>query len=112
MMSGLLADTMGYSSNFIKGSLFSNVDNPTIQWPNKEYSPCHAALISILQVEVAKNLKKKSSKQNPPEDQIPWGREIPFGPYLAIATLLYLGGLNLWVDPWIKGVLAIIGKSY
>ena len=61
---------------------------------------------------VFQNFKKKSSKQNPPEDQIPWGREIPFGPYLAIATLLYLGGVNLWVDPWIKGVLSIIGKSY
>ena len=57
---------------------------------------------------VLQNFKKKSSKQDPPEDQISWGREIPFGPYLAIATLLYLGGMNQWVDPWIKGVLAII----
>ena len=57
---------------------------------------------------VLQNFKKKSSKQDPPEDQISWGREIPFGPYLAIATLLYLGGMNHWVDPWIKGVLAII----
>ena len=57
---------------------------------------------------VLQNFKKKSSKQDPPADQISWGREIPFGPYLAIATLLYLGGMNHWVDPWIKGVLAII----
>lgn len=57
---------------------------------------------------VLQNFKKKSSKQDPPADQISWGREIPFGPYLAIATLLYLGGMNQWVDPWIKGVLAII----
>ena len=60
---------------------------------------------------VFQNFKKKSSKQDPPEDQISWGRGIPFGPYLAIATLLYLSGVNHWVDPWIKGVLAIISKS-
>ncbi len=61
---------------------------------------------------VFQNLKKKSSTQNPSGDQILWGKETPFGPYLAIATILYLGGLNLWVDQWIEAVLAIIGKSY
>ena len=30
------------------------------------------------------------------------GEEIPFGPYLAIATLLYLGGLNLWLIRGLK----------
>ena len=33
-------------------------------------------------------------------DGISWGKEIPFGPYLALAALLYLLGIRPWVDAW------------
>ena len=42
------------------------------------------------------------------ENQIDWGVEIPFGPYLALAALGYFFGLKLWVDPWFSWTEALV----
>jgi len=46
-------------------------------------------------------------------DRVTWGKEVPFGPYLAIAALLFLGGANQWVEKWwaikLEPILQIIG---
>ena len=57
-------------------------------------------------------LGKKPSKHHQGKEPLSWGKEIPFGPYLAIATLLYLGGLDHWIDPWMEEALAIVSKNY
>jgi len=40
------------------------------------------------------------------EENLNWGAEVPFGPYLAIAGLLYFAaGLSSYVDPWFDPIL-------
>ena len=49
------------------------------------------------------SLQKKSQSKKA-ESQLGWGQEVPFGPFLALAAMLYFGGGNSWVEPWISSV--------
>ena len=40
-------------------------------------------------------------------ESITWGQEVPFGPYLALAGLLYLTCIRSWVDGWFDSIVLV-----
>jgi leader peptidase (prepilin peptidase) / N-methyltransferase len=40
-----------------------------------------------------------------------WGQEVPFGPYLALAGLLYLTCIRSWVDSWFDSLILVFRGS-
>ena len=40
------------------------------------------------------------------EDNIDWGMEVPFGPFLGIAALLYFLGIRDLVEDWFEGIIS------
>jgi len=40
-----------------------------------------------------------------------WGQEVPFGPYLALAGLLYLTCIRSWVDGWFDSLIVVFQRS-
>jgi len=47
---------------------------------------------------------QKFCSSNDKINQLNFGIEIPFGPYLALAALGYFFGLKQWIDPWFSWV--------
>ena len=50
--------------------------------------------------------KKEESK-----DSLQWGQEVPFGPYLALAALIYLLALRPWVDDWFDSLFWVFRQA-
>lgn len=48
---------------------------------------------------------RKQSNSGEVETSVGWGREVPFGPFLSLAAMLYFGGCNYWVEPWISSMI-------
>jgi leader peptidase (prepilin peptidase)/N-methyltransferase len=47
------------------------------------------------------------------EENLNWGAEVPFGPYLAIAGLLYFAaGVSSYVDPWFDPILWFFDDTF
>lgn len=40
------------------------------------------------------------------DHSVSWGKEVPFGPFLAVAALVFFGGMNEFVDKWLSVKLA------
>lgn len=53
---------------------------------------------------ISKFLKKSNANQEP--DQLGWGMEVPFGPFLGLAGLFYFLGLQVFVDDWFEGIIS------
>ena len=47
----------------------------------------------------------KRGPQSSSEQELQWGAEVPFGPYLAIAGMVYFGGASSFIDPWFDPIL-------
>ena len=45
------------------------------------------------------------------KDSLKWGQEVPFGPYLALAALLYLLALRPWVDEWFDSLFWVFRQA-
>ncbi len=45
------------------------------------------------------------------KDSLKWGQEVPFGPYLALAALLYLLALRPWVDDWFDSLFWVFRQA-
>jgi leader peptidase (prepilin peptidase)/N-methyltransferase len=48
--------------------------------------------------------QKIKAAQSSRQDNLSFGREIPFGPYLALAGMGYFFGLREWIDPWFSWI--------
>ena len=59
-------------------------------------------LIPILLI--TKYLKKEEVALE--DKKVVWGMEIPFGPFLGIAALIYFLGLEIYVDAWFNGIFS------
>ena len=59
-------------------------------------------LIPILLI--TKYLKKEEVALE--DEKVVWGMEIPFGPFLGIAALIYFLGLEIYVDAWFNGIFS------
>jgi leader peptidase (prepilin peptidase) / N-methyltransferase len=59
---------------------------------------------------VQKFLEKNKINHSDPEIQ--WGAEVPFGPYLAIAGIIYFTGASSIIDPWFDPILWFFDNSY
>ena len=44
-------------------------------------------------------------------ESLAWGQEVPFGPYLALAGLLYLACIRSWVDSWFDSLILVFQRS-
>ena len=48
------------------------------------------------------------------DNPVSWGQEVPFGPYLAVAALIFFAGMNEFVDKWLSvklvPILNVIGS--
>lgn len=53
---------------------------------------------------ISRLMPKKSGR----ERELSWGQEVPFGPYLALAGLIYLLGIRPWVDDWFEALSMIL----
>lgn len=53
---------------------------------------------------ISKFLKKSNANQE--SDQLGWGMEVPFGPFLGLAGLFYFLGLQEFVDDWFEGIIS------
>ena len=58
------------------------------------------SLVSIPMLLIQSKKRKTSSVVTDEKEAMVFGREIPFGPYLALATILYIVFLKEWIDPW------------
>ena len=47
---------------------------------------------------------RRISLANNKNDQLGWGMEIPFGPFLGLAALIYFLGMQEFVDGWFEGI--------
>ena len=50
-------------------------------------------------------------KKDESKDSLKWGQEVPFGPYLALAALLYLLALRPWVDDWFDSLFWVFRQA-
>ncbi len=50
-------------------------------------------------------------KKDESKDSLKWGQEVPFGPYLALAALLYLLVLRPWVDDWFDSLFWVFRQA-
>lgn len=55
------------------------------------------------------NRMRPNKKDDP--DGLAWGKEVPFGPYLALAGLLYLVCIRSWVDNWFDSLFRVFQLS-
>jgi leader peptidase (prepilin peptidase)/N-methyltransferase len=55
------------------------------------------------------NRMRPNQKDEP--DGLAWGKEVPFGPYLALAGLLYLVCIRSWVDNWFDSLFWVFELS-
>ena len=53
---------------------------------------------------ITKYLKKEEVALE--DKKVAWGMEIPFGPFLGIAALIYFLGLEIYVDAWFNGIFS------
>ena len=51
------------------------------------------------------------SNEKDDSEALAWGQEVPFGPYLALAGLLYLACLRSWVDGWFDSFASVFRTS-
>ena len=79
-----------------KGAVFAIFGGATI-----------GALI-LLPLMVISKIKNNSKDE---QESLGWGQEVPFGPYLALAGLLYLIGIRSWVDSWFDSFLVVFRSS-
>lgn len=47
----------------------------------------------------------KSTENENSDKNLQWGAEVPFGPYLAIGGIIYLGGASEVIDSWFDPIL-------
>ena len=52
-------------------------------------------------------LGRLRSKDKDDAESITWGQEVPFGPYLALAGLLYIAIVQPWVDGWFDSIVLV-----
>ncbi len=64
----------------------------------------------LLPVLIFHSLRRESESKKS-ESHLSWGQEVPFGPFLALAAMLYFGGINSWVEPWISSVFQQVYTS-
>lgn len=50
-------------------------------------------------------------KKDESKDSLKWGQEVPFGPYLALAAVLYLLVLRPWVDDWFDSLFWVFRQA-
>ena len=67
-------------------------------------------LLLVPLILLQKVLQKKEVGDSDPE--IHWGAEVPFGPYLAIAAIIYFVGASSIIDPWFEPILWFFDNSY
>ena len=53
----------------------------------------------------------KRGKVEESESEIQWGAEVPFGPYLAIAGIIYFCGAFSVIDPWFSPILWLFDNT-
>jgi leader peptidase (prepilin peptidase)/N-methyltransferase len=56
--------------------------------------------LMIFQKSVSASTENENSDKN-----LQWGAEVPFGPYLAIGGIVYLGGASEVIDSWFDPIL-------
>ena len=61
---------------------------------------CLFFLLMIFQKIITKANGHEISDKN-----LQWGAEVPFGPYLAIGGIIYLGGASELIDSWFDPIL-------
>ena len=44
------------------------------------------------------------------DEKVGWGKEVPFGPFLAIAALLFWLGARHWMEVWFFGKLSPVAN--
>ena len=80
-------------------------------WKGSLFAIFGGATLGALLLVPVMLLGRLRSGEGENEDGLSWGKEIPFGPYLALAALLYLLGIRPWVDAWFDSLGWILSGS-
>ena len=92
---------MSDDEDFVLSDAMSEGDFENDDADAEEEAALQRALLESKKMEAAAAKKrKKSSVVTDEKEATAFGREIPFGPYLALATILYVVFLKEWIDPW------------
>ena len=49
-----------------------------------------------------------SKRKNDSDGELAWGKEVPFGPFLAVAGLFYFLGGSVYIEPWFEPFFLLI----
>ncbi len=69
-------------------------------WQGSVFCIFGGALIGCVWLLLISLWQKIGTAKNLDKNQLAFGIEVPFGPYLAIAAMAYFFGLKIWIDPW------------
>lgn len=77
-------------------------------WKGAVFSIFGGALMGtllLLPAMLFQRLLRKGGKQINSDQELQWGGEVPFGPYLAVAGIFYFAGASVLIDPWFDPIL-------
>lgn len=77
-------------------------------WKGAVFSIFGGALMGtllLLPAMLFQRLLQKGGKQINSDQELRWGGEVPFGPYLAVAAIFYFAGASVLIDPWFDPIL-------
>lgn len=66
--------------------------------------------IILIPVMLVGRFSSKDSEEGDEGEALTWGQEVPFGPYLALAGLIYLIVLRPWVDNWFDSLFWVFSQ--
>ena len=61
--------------------------------------------VLLVPLMLSQRFLSKRVPQRRSEQELQWGAEVPFGPYLAVAGMVYFGGASSFIDPWFDPIL-------
>ena len=77
-------------------------------WKGAIFSIFGGALLGtllLIPVMLIQKFLQKSGKKINSNQELQWGGEVPFGPYLAVAGIFYFAGASDLIDPWFEPIL-------
>ena len=67
--------------------------------------------IILLPIMLLGRFSSKEGKEGEEGEALSWGQEVPFGPYLALAALIYLVAIRPWVDDWFDSLTWVFNQA-
>jgi leader peptidase (prepilin peptidase) / N-methyltransferase len=67
--------------------------------------------VILLPIMLVGRFSSKEKEEDETGETLTWGQEVPFGPYLALAGLIYLLAMRPWVDDWFDSLFWVFRQA-